>query len=199
MNQASRATTPLETPAGGRDPTILIVNDSPPQTERLCRALEGKAYQVRAAANGAEGLPTQLQATFLQTVEMATNLSGMRDRYTAGHERRVADIAVNIGAVIGLDANRQQGLRVAGLLHDVGKIVIQSDLLSKPGKLSAIQFKLIQRHTQVGYDVLKEVQFPWPVAEVALQHHERLNGSGTHRASRATQSCSRPASWRQPM
>jgi PAS domain S-box-containing protein len=120
----------------------------------------------------------QLKTAFMSTVEVATTLSEMRDPYTAGHERRVAEIAVAIGAELGLDERQQQGLRVAGYLHDVGKIVIPSEILSKPGKLSVIEFQLVQGHAQAGYDVLKAVEFPWPVAQVALQHHERMDGSG---------------------
>lgn len=121
---------------------------------------------------------TQLEGAFMRTVTVATALSGMRDPYTASHERRVGEIAVAIGAELGLDARRQEGLRVAGYLHDVGKIIIPSEILSRPGKLSVIEFELIKGHAQAGYDVLAPVEFPWPVAEVALQHHERLDGSG---------------------
>jgi len=106
------------------------------------------------------------------------NLSEMRDPYTAGHERRVAEIAVAIGAEMGFDAPRREGLRVAGYLHDVGKISIPAELLSKPGKLSAVEFSLIKSHAEQGFEVLKNVEFPWPVAQVALQHHERVDGSG---------------------
>jgi PAS domain S-box-containing protein len=120
----------------------------------------------------------QLKTAFMSTVEVATSLSELRDPYTAGHERRVATIAVAIGERLGFDQNRQEGLRVAGHLHDVGKIVVPSEILSKPGKLSAIEYQLIQQHASVGYGVLKSVQFPWPVAAVALQHHERMDGSG---------------------
>jgi PAS domain S-box-containing protein len=120
----------------------------------------------------------QLKTAFMSTVEVATTLSEMRDPYTAGHERRVAEIAVAIGAELGFDARRQEGLRVAGYLHDIGKITIPSEILSKPGKLSAIEFQLIQGHARASYDVLKDVEFPWPVAQVALQHHERMDGSG---------------------
>ncbi|MEK7875967.1 MAG: PAS domain S-box protein, partial [Pseudomonadota bacterium] len=120
----------------------------------------------------------QLETAFMSTVEVATTISEMRDPYTAGHERRVAEIAVAIGAELGFDARRQEGLRVAGYLHDIGKITVPSEILSKPGKLTPIELQLIQQHSQASYDVLKDVEFPWPVAQVALQHHERMDGSG---------------------
>jgi PAS domain S-box-containing protein len=120
----------------------------------------------------------QLRTAFMSTVEVATSLSEMRDPYTAGHERRVGKIAAAIGAELGFDEQRIEGLRVAGFLHDIGKITIPAEILSKPGKLSPIEYRLIQAHPQSGYDVLKDVEFPWPVAEVALQHHERIDGSG---------------------
>jgi len=120
----------------------------------------------------------QLQTTFMSTVKVATMMSEMRDPYTAGHERRVGEIAVAIGAELGFDARRQEGLRVAGYLHDIGKITIPAEILSKPGQLSPIELQLIQGHAQASYDVLKGVEFPWPVAQVVLQHHERMDGSG---------------------
>jgi len=120
----------------------------------------------------------QLETAFMSTVEVATTMGEMRDPYTAGHQRRVAEIAVAIGAELGFDARRQEGLRVAGYLHDIGKITIPAEILSKPGKLSPTEYKLVQGHAQASYDVLKDVQFPWPVADVALQHHERMDGSG---------------------
>ncbi|TAN48272.1 MAG: PAS domain S-box protein [Betaproteobacteria bacterium] len=120
----------------------------------------------------------RLEGAFMRTVEVATTLSEMRDPYTAGHERRVAEIAVAIGNELGFDAQRLEGLRVAGYLHDIGKITVPAEILAKPGKLNAIEYQLIQLHAQAGYDVLKDVGFPWPVAEAALQHHERLDGSG---------------------
>jgi PAS domain S-box-containing protein len=120
----------------------------------------------------------QLETSFMHAVEVATNLSELRDPYTAGHERRVAAIAVAIGEELGLDARRREGLRVAGYLHDVGKISVPSEILAKPGRLTPIELRLAQGHAQAGYDVLKGVDFPWPVAQVALQHHERIDGSG---------------------
>jgi PAS domain S-box-containing protein len=120
----------------------------------------------------------QLENAFMSTVQVATTLGEMRDPYTGGHQRKVAEIAVAIGAALGFDARRQEGLRVAGYLHDIGKITIPAEILSKPGKLNTTEYQLIQGHAQASYDVLKGVEFPWPVAEVALQHHERMDGSG---------------------
>ncbi len=134
--------------------------------------------EKRRAEEQIRSYVAQLEASLMSTVEVATTLSEMRDPYTAGHERRVAEIAVAIGAELGFDARRQQGLRVAGYLHDIGKITIPSEILSKPGKLSAIEYQLIQGHARASHDVLKGVSFPWPVALVALQHHERIDGSG---------------------
>ncbi len=120
----------------------------------------------------------QLKAVLMGTVDVATTLSEMRDPYTAGHEQRVARIAVAIGAELHLDAHRQEGLQVAGRLHDIGKITIPVEILTKPAKLTAIEYQLVQGHARAGYEVLKNIAFPWPVAEVALQHHERIDGSG---------------------
>jgi PAS domain S-box-containing protein len=120
----------------------------------------------------------QLEDSFFRTVEVVTTLIEMRDPYTAGHERRVAELATAIGNELGLDARRIEGLRVAGQLHDIGKICLPAEILAKPGKITASEYTLIKEHSKAGYDVLKDVNFPWPVAEVAWQHHERMDGSG---------------------
>lgn len=101
-----------------------------------------------------------------------------RDPYTAGHQRRVADLARAVAAEIGLSSQQIDGIRMAGLIHDLGKICVPAEILSKPGELTEIEHTLIKDHPQVGYDILKEIEFPWPVAEIVLQHHERLDGSG---------------------
>lgn len=120
----------------------------------------------------------QLKTTLNGTIEVVEIISELRDPYTAGHERRVSQVAVAIAAELGLNAHQQEGLRVAGNLHDVGKIMIPAEILSKPSKLSPIEYALVQGHVQAGYEVLKNVKFPWPVAQVVLQHHERMDGSG---------------------
>jgi PAS domain S-box-containing protein/putative nucleotidyltransferase with HDIG domain len=120
----------------------------------------------------------QLEDSFMRTIEVATTLIEMRDPYTAGHEKRVALIAVAIGTEMGLDTQRIEGLRVGGYIHDIGKITIPVEILTKPSKLSEIEYMMIKGHPQAGYDILKNVDFPWPVADIAYQHHERMDGSG---------------------
>jgi len=102
----------------------------------------------------------------------------MRDPYTAGHQRRVTVLACAIAEELGLSQDKVEGLRMAALIHDIGKIYIPAEILSKPGRLTETERRLIQTHPQVGYDVLKNVEFAWPVAQIVLEHHERMNGSG---------------------
>ncbi|HUV99372.1 MAG TPA: PAS domain S-box protein [Gallionella sp.] len=124
------------------------------------------------------GYISQLKDTFMSTVQLATSLGEMRDPYTAGHERRVSEIAVAIATEMGLGEQRIEGIKVAGFLHDIGKISLPAEILVKPGRLTATEYALVQGHAQASFDVLKQVEFPWPVATIALQHHERLDGSG---------------------
>ena len=101
-----------------------------------------------------------------------------RDPYTAGHQKRVADIACAIGRAMDLPEWDIKGIRIAGLLHDVGKLAVPAEILTKPGKLNASEFSIIKSHSQVSYDILELIEFPWPVKQAILQHHERLDGSG---------------------
>ncbi|RLI51462.1 MAG: hypothetical protein DRP09_19275, partial [Candidatus Thorarchaeota archaeon] len=94
------------------------------------------------------------------------------------HQGRVADLAVVISKEMGLSKDQTESIRMAGLIHDLGKINIPAEILSKPGKISELEYKIIQTHPQVGYDLLKEIEFPWPIAEMVLQHHEKMDGSG---------------------
>jgi HD-GYP domain-containing protein (c-di-GMP phosphodiesterase class II) len=101
-----------------------------------------------------------------------------RDPYTAGHQQRTTDLAGAIAGEMGLLEEQVDGLRMAGVIHDLGKISIPIEILSKPTKLTDIEYQLIQTHSQKGYDILKDIEFPWPIAEMVLQHHERMDGSG---------------------
>ncbi len=112
------------------------------------------------------------------TIEALATVTAARDPYTAGHQTRVTQLACAVAREMGLPADRVAGLRIMGLLHDMGKISIPAEILSKPGRLSDMEFNIIKSHAQAGYEIVKEIQFPWPVAQVVLQHHERLDGSG---------------------
>jgi PAS domain S-box-containing protein len=112
------------------------------------------------------------------TIEAIVHVVETKDPYTAGHQNRVADLARAIGTEMHLPADTVEGIRMAGVIHDIGKISVPAEILSKPGKLSQKEFELIKDHPQTGYEVLKDVEFPWPIARIILQHHERLDGSG---------------------
>ena len=102
----------------------------------------------------------------------------MRDPYTAGHQKRVANIAVAIARTMGLDELRIDGIRMAGMIHDLGKIAVPAEILSKPGRITEIEYSFLKMHPQVGSDILKGVELPWPIATIILQHHEDFNGAG---------------------
>jgi PAS domain S-box-containing protein/putative nucleotidyltransferase with HDIG domain len=102
----------------------------------------------------------------------------MRDPYTAGHQQRVSRLACAIAEELELSEEKIDGLRIAGLIHDLGKVTVPAEILSKPGKLTETEFSIIKNHPQVAYDILKKIDFPWPVADIVLQHHEYLDGSG---------------------
>ncbi|WP_024329974.1 HD domain-containing phosphohydrolase [Thioalkalivibrio sp. ALR17-21] len=121
---------------------------------------------------------TALQEALVDTVEAIARLVDKRDPYTAGHQKRVAELSQAIGRKLGWSEDRVKGLYLAGLIHDLGKISIPSEILSRPGTLSPMEFELIKEHARAGYDIIRDVAFPWPVADAVLQHHERLDGSG---------------------
>jgi putative nucleotidyltransferase with HDIG domain len=112
------------------------------------------------------------------TIEAMAMTVEIRDVYTAGHQRRVTELAVAIAKELELSEAHISGIRMAGIIHDVGKIQIPAEILSKPGKLNEMEFGMIKMHPQAGYDILKAIEFPWPVAQIVLQHHERMDGSG---------------------
>ncbi|MGD8539091.1 MAG: HD domain-containing protein [Candidatus Aminicenantes bacterium] len=112
------------------------------------------------------------------TVQAMAYTIETRDPYTAGHQRRVTQLACALAEKMGLPTDVQEGVRMAGDLHDIGKIYVPAEILSKPGKLSEAEYNIIKTHSQVGYDILKTIEFPWPIADIVLQHHERMNGTG---------------------
>lgn len=135
-------------------------------TERK-RATEGLQASIKKLRNALAG-----------TIQAIALIVETRDPYTAGHQRRVADIARAIAQEMGLSESQVDGIRIAGVIHDLGKLSIPAEILSKPGQLTSLEYSLIKTHPQAGYEILKEIFFQWPIAQIVLQHHERMDGSG---------------------
>jgi PAS domain S-box-containing protein/putative nucleotidyltransferase with HDIG domain len=124
------------------------------------------------------GMLRKIEQNLKQFISAITRVLEQRDPYTAGHQLRVADLALSIASEMGLDAERCKSVHLAGLMHDLGKISIPAELLSKPGRLNEIEYMMVKRHPEVGYEIIKDIDFPWPIAKMVRQHHERLDGSG---------------------
>jgi len=112
------------------------------------------------------------------TIQVLVSALESRDPYTTGHQSRAADLACAITTEMGLDQDKIEGIRMASIIHDIGKLAVPTEILAKPGKLTDIEFLLIKQHSQTGYDMLKDVESPWPLAQIVHQHHERMNGTG---------------------
>ena len=120
----------------------------------------------------------RLKRNLEETINALALAVEMRDAYTAGHQRRVTQLSCAIAEEMGLSEEKIEGIRMAGMIHDVGKVLIPAEILSRPSLLSKIDFSMIQTHPKIGHDILKTIEFPYPVAQIVLQHHERMNGSG---------------------
>ena len=143
--------------------------------DMINRELEEKVAIRTKQFNESSDLAKRL---FLQTVNSLTYALELRDPYTSGHQQRVAKLASAIAANMGLDEHTVEGIRVAGLLHDIGKIYVPSEFLTKPGELPEEELNVIRTHPRRGFDILRDIEFPWPVASIVLQHHEKIDGSG---------------------
>lgn len=120
----------------------------------------------------------ELSRTLEGTVLALAATVETRDPYTAGHQQRVAHLACAIAREMGLPEEQIKGIYMAGVIHDIGKISVPADILSKPGRITEAEFSIIKTHPRAGYDILKDIKFPWPIAQMVLQHQERMNGSG---------------------
>lgn len=128
-----------------------------------------------------------IEEAMLGTITVVTRMVALRDPYLAGHHKRVAELSVAIADELGLDAERRQGLLLGASVHDIGKISIPSDILTKPGQLSSIEYEYVKNHALCGYELLQGLSFPWPLARMALEHHERMDGSGYPRGLKGEQ------------
>ena len=120
----------------------------------------------------------RLQGALEGIIQAMARTVESRDPYTAGHQHRVADLAVAIAMEMNFPKDQIEGIRMAGMIHDLGKISVPAEILSKPSRLTEIEFALIKTHSKIGYDIIADIEFPWPIAQMVLQHHEKMNGSG---------------------
>jgi putative nucleotidyltransferase with HDIG domain len=151
------------------------------RTEALSRAndeLHGKVLETRRSEDYLQSTLDRLERSLEGTFRALSMTLDLRDPYMAGHQHRVASLAVAIAQEMNLTADKVEGLRFAGIIHDIGKIAAPAELLAKPGRLSKSELQLIKDHPRIGYEMVKDIAFPWPVAHIILQHHERLDGSG---------------------
>jgi len=143
---------------------LVQVENREERLERLVKSLEESQGRINTVLH--------------QTVVALARAVERRDPYTAGHQQRVGKLASDIGRELGLGADELEGLALGGALHDIGKVAIPSELLNKPGPLSELEFGLIKTHSEIGHEILKDVEFPWPIARITWEHHEKFNGSG---------------------
>jgi PAS domain S-box-containing protein len=165
------------TPYAFEAPAIEVLQHLAEQTVRAVHALD-QGFALQAGKIDLANLQRKLTEALSAMVAPMVAAMEMRDPYTAGHESRVADIAVAIGKEMGWPEERLHGLYVAGQVHDIGKISIPAEILTKPTTLTAGELGLIHEHPETGYIILKDIPFAWPIAEIVRQHHERLDGSG---------------------
>jgi len=139
--------------------------------ESLEKMVSERTAALQESMNG-------LAKTLEGSIQAIARIVEKRDPYTAGHQQRVAHLAKAIAQEMGVAEERIDGIRMAGLIHDLGKISVPAEILNKPGRISKIEFDLIKTHCEVGYEILESIEFPWPIAQMVLQHHERMDGSG---------------------
>lgn len=144
---------------------------------------------LKASKKALEDSAESLRSSLIGTIKVISKAVESRDPYTAGHQRRVAQLARAIAQAMRLDGEMIEGIRMGAIIHDIGKLHLPAEILSKPRSLNEIEYRLVQTHTQEGYDILKGIDFPWPVADIALQHHEHLDGSGYPQGLRGEQIC----------
>jgi PAS domain S-box-containing protein/putative nucleotidyltransferase with HDIG domain len=151
------------------------------RTVELRKANKSLLVEIAERKHAEESLKEsyeKLQKALEGTIHALASTVEKRDPYTAGHQQRVTNLACAIATEMGLSKEKINGIRMGGFIHDLGKIYVPAEILSKPGQLTDIESKIIKAHAKVGYDILKKVDFPWPIAQVIVQHHERINGSG---------------------
>jgi putative nucleotidyltransferase with HDIG domain len=151
------------------------------RTEALARAndeLHGQVLETRRSEDFLQSSLDRLEKSLDGTFRALAMTLELRDPYMAGHQQRVANLAVAIAQEMGLPWEKSESLRFAGIVHDIGKIAMPLEIMAKPGRLTRSEYQVVKDHPRISYDMIKDIPFPWPVAHIVLQHHERLDGSG---------------------
>jgi PAS domain S-box-containing protein/putative nucleotidyltransferase with HDIG domain len=159
------------------DTTVTVMRDPDGRPVQFLGVLRDVTERKRAEEQVQQGYQ-KLEQALEGTIQAIRTMVDARDRYTAGHQLRVTELACAIAEAMGLPKDRVHAVHVAGLLHDVGKMLLPTELLTKPGRLNDIEFAMVRTHAKAGYNILKSIDFPWPIAKTVLQHHERMDGSG---------------------
>lgn len=156
---------------------VRALRDARGRTTSFLGSLEDVSHRRRAAEQIEHSLQ-RLHTAMIGSIEAMAAIAEIRDPYTAGHQRRVAELATAMAVELGLGREAKEGVRLAGLIHDIGKIYVPAEILSKPGRLTTIEFNLIRVHPEIGFEILRRIEFPWPLAKIVHQHHEAVDGSG---------------------
>ena len=165
----------------GKPADLTVLRDVTKRKEMedaLKKAKEELEIKVKERTSELQESCEKLQRLLKETVSALASAVEVKDPYTAGHQQRVAELACAIAKEMGFSEKQISGLEVAAIIHDIGKIHVPAEILTKPGGLTQDEINMINTHPQYGHDILKEIEFPWPVAEIVLQHHERMDGSG---------------------
>lgn len=174
----------------GRPVGVLCAHFPRPIIETAWVERAMRAFVMRAAAELArESGEQRIRAALVSAVETLGRMIDARDPYTAGHQRRVAAVGVALARELGLDDERIEGLRLGALIHDIGKLRVPLDILTRPGRLGAAEFEVVKAHTTIGRDIVARMDFPWPIADMIHQHHERWDGQGYPQKLRETDIC----------
>ena len=155
-----------------------IVHERTAALTRLNDQLKREIAERKLAEEKLQRSYAKLQENLDEIVHAMSLTAEKRDPYTAGHQKRTTELALALAEEMGLSEHQIKGVQMAGLIHDMGKISIPAEILSKPGKLNEVEFQLVRRHPQVAFEILKKIDFPWPVDLIVLQHHEKMDCSG---------------------
>jgi HD-GYP domain-containing protein (c-di-GMP phosphodiesterase class II) len=154
------------------------IQDLENEIKRLKKHEQATRRELKTAQAELQSSSDRLRKTMGGIIQAMSLTIEKRDPYTAGHQRRVTKLCRAIATIMGFSWERIQGFRMAAAIHDVGKIRVPAEILSKPGRLTENEFGIIKTHPQIGFDILKGIEFAWPIAQIVFQHHERMDGSG---------------------